>query len=234
MSQRSFMQTHPCATWARGIVRKAGKYYERAVAAAAATFLAALAAFAAVDALRRLLVFGGVAGGLAAPLGLRRRGRGFADQFRRHHAGDEQLWPVIIKINRGTLLVRGSHDSQAVHIVFDCLSFLHCLHIVLLDHSTRIKLFWWVPRLGSQSTLIYRLEAGDVLRLKALGTLFHFKLYRLTLVPVPCSFDTAADLELELLCFSWSGPGLPSAGTSSARKKRPQSLSLQPPERVKR
>src|SRR5258707_6504672 len=54
-------QTHPCATRARGIVRKAGKYYERAVAAAAATFFAALAAFAAVDALRRLLGFGGLA-----------------------------------------------------------------------------------------------------------------------------------------------------------------------------
>src|SRR5260370_23950220 len=66
MSQRSFMQTHPCATWARGMVGMAGKYYERAVAAAAATFLAALAAFAAVDALRRLLVFGGVAG--ASPI----------------------------------------------------------------------------------------------------------------------------------------------------------------------
>src|ERR1700737_1497334 len=59
-------QTHPCATRARGIVREAGKYYECAVAAAAATFLAALAAFAAVDALRRLLVFGGVAG--ASPI----------------------------------------------------------------------------------------------------------------------------------------------------------------------
>src|SRR5258708_32507945 len=56
-------QTHPCATRARGIVREAGRYYEWAVAAAAATFFAALAAFAAVDALRRLLVFGGVAGG---------------------------------------------------------------------------------------------------------------------------------------------------------------------------
>src|SRR6266852_3422556 len=66
MSQRSFMQIHPCATWARGMVGMAGKYYERAVAAAAATFLAALAAFAAVDALRRLLVFGGVAG--ASPM----------------------------------------------------------------------------------------------------------------------------------------------------------------------
>src|SRR5258708_1275826 len=59
-------QTHPCATRARGIVREAGRYYEWAVAAAAATFFAALAAFAAVDALRRLLVFGGVAG--ASPM----------------------------------------------------------------------------------------------------------------------------------------------------------------------
>src|SRR5579864_201122 len=41
------------------------RYYERAVAAAA-TFFAALAAFAAVDALRRRLVFGGVAG--ASPI----------------------------------------------------------------------------------------------------------------------------------------------------------------------
>src|SRR5258708_24016302 len=56
-------QTHPCATRARGIVREAGRYYEWAVAAAAATFFAALAAFAAVDALRRLLVFGGGARG---------------------------------------------------------------------------------------------------------------------------------------------------------------------------
>ena len=39
------------------------------------------------------------------PLGLGRRGRGFADELGRHHAGDEQLGPVIIKINRGTLLV---------------------------------------------------------------------------------------------------------------------------------
>src|SRR5712664_1593647 len=37
---------------------------------------------------------------------------------------------------------------------------------------------------------------------------------------VPCSFDTAADLELELHCFSWSGPGLPSAGTSSSPQKK--------------
>src|SRR5258708_35909469 len=62
-------QTHPCATRARGIVRKAGKYYERAVAAAAATFFAALAAFAAVDALRRLLVFCGVAAASPVTLG---------------------------------------------------------------------------------------------------------------------------------------------------------------------
>src|SRR6266852_8815471 len=46
---------------------------------------------------------------------------------------------------------------------------------------------------------------------------------------VPCSFDTAADLELKLLCFSWSGPGLPSAGTSSARKKKAAKFVLAAP-----
>jgi hypothetical protein len=56
---------------------------------------------------------------------------------------------VIIKINRGALLVGCRHDSQAVHIMLDCLSFLHCLHNVLLDHSLDAdKIFWWVPRLG--------------------------------------------------------------------------------------
>jgi hypothetical protein len=74
-------------------------------AAAAATFLAAFAAFAAVDALRRLFVLGGVAG--ASPM------------------SNEQLRPMIIEINRSTLLVRRGNDSQAVHIVFDRLSFLH-------------------------------------------------------------------------------------------------------------
>src|ERR1700688_1199487 len=51
---------------------------------------------------------------------------------------------------------------------------------------------------------------------------------------VPRFFDTAADLELEVHCFSWSGPGLPSAGTSLPRKKRPQSLSLQPFETIQK
>jgi len=47
-------------------LERAGRFYERLVAAAAATFLAAFAALAAVDALRRLFVFGGVAG--ASPM----------------------------------------------------------------------------------------------------------------------------------------------------------------------
>jgi multisubunit Na+/H+ antiporter MnhG subunit len=60
--------THPGAEKARkGVVRTGRDFYERVVAAAAAaTFLAAFAAFAAVDALRRLFVFGGVAG--ASPI----------------------------------------------------------------------------------------------------------------------------------------------------------------------
>src|SRR5258708_27967548 len=67
--------------------------------------------------------FGGFCGRrrLAAPLGLRRRGRGFADQFRRHHAGDEQLWPVIIKINRGdrkSTRLNSSHQIISYAVFF--------------------------------------------------------------------------------------------------------------------
>ena len=48
-------------------LERARRFYERVpAAAAAATFLAAFAALAAVDALRRLFVFGGVAG--ASPM----------------------------------------------------------------------------------------------------------------------------------------------------------------------
>jgi Co/Zn/Cd efflux system component len=50
----------------RDSFERQGRNYERLVAAAAATFFAALAAFAAVEALRRLFVFGGVAG--ASPM----------------------------------------------------------------------------------------------------------------------------------------------------------------------
>src|SRR5260370_13359761 len=93
--------------------------------------------------------FGG-RGRFAAPFGLGWRGRGFADQLRVHHASDEQLWAMVIKIDRGTLLVRCRHDSQAVHLMLDSLSFLHCLHNVLLDHSldAEYTLFCGGPGLG--------------------------------------------------------------------------------------
>src|SRR6266852_1163675 len=118
----SCLSTHPYATGARGIVRKAGKVLRTAGGSGGSNFLGSLGGFRG----RRCF---------AAPLGLRRRGRSFADELRRHHAGDEELGPVIIKINRCTLLVRCRHNSKAVHIMLDCLPFLHCLHNVLLDNS---------------------------------------------------------------------------------------------------
>src|SRR5712664_1984273 len=108
----SCLSTHPYATGARGIVRKAGKVLRTAGGSGGSNFLGSLGRFCG----RRCF---------AGPLGFGWRGRGFADELRRHHAGDEELGPVIIKINRGTLLVRCGYDSQAIHIVFYCLSFLH-------------------------------------------------------------------------------------------------------------
>src|SRR2546430_11481448 len=71
---------------------------------------------------------------LTAPLGLRRRGRSFADEFSRHHAGNKQLGTMIIEINGGAFLIRCGDDSQTVDLMLDCLTFLHCLHNVLLDN----------------------------------------------------------------------------------------------------
>src|SRR5882762_1063564 len=77
----------------------------------------------------------GCRGGLAAALGLRRsRGR-FADQFGRHDARYEKLSTMIVEIYGGAFLVGSSHDSQAVHLMLDGLTFLHHLHNVLLDRS---------------------------------------------------------------------------------------------------
>src|SRR5713226_4802839 len=77
----------------------------------------------------------GCRGGLAAALGLRRsRGR-FTDQFGRHDARYEKLSTMIVEIHGGAFLVGSSHDSQAVHLMLDGLTFLHYLHNVLLDRS---------------------------------------------------------------------------------------------------
>src|SRR5256885_2050492 len=70
----------------------------------------------------------GCRGGLAAALGLRRsRGR-FADQFGCHDARYEKLSTMIVEIYGGAFLVGSSHDSQAVRLMLDGLTFLHHLH----------------------------------------------------------------------------------------------------------
>jgi hypothetical protein len=86
--------------------------------------------------------FGGFCGrgGLAAALGLRRRGGCFTDEFGHHNAGNEQLGAVIVEIDRGTLLIGSGNDAQAVCFVLDCLSFCHHLHIILLDHICVVEL----------------------------------------------------------------------------------------------
>ncbi len=76
----------------------------------------------------------GSSGSLAATLGLRWSGRRFSDELSSHNAGNEQLGAVIVKINRGSLLVGRGNNSQAVRFVLNGLSFCHHLHIVLLDH----------------------------------------------------------------------------------------------------
>lgn len=80
---------------------------------------------------------GGFRGGgsLAAALGFWRSRRRLTDQLGRHDTGNEQLGSVIVKIDRGTLLIGCGNNSQAVCFVLDCLTFCHHLHIVLLDHT---------------------------------------------------------------------------------------------------
>ena len=63
--------------------------------------------------------------GLAAPLGLGRCGRGFADELGRHDAGDEELRGVIVEIDRGAFLIGSGDDSESINIMLDGLTFLH-------------------------------------------------------------------------------------------------------------
>ena len=71
-------------------------------------------------------------GCFAATLGLWRSGWRFADEFRDKDAGDEQLWPMIVKIDGGAFWIRRSDDPQAVLLMLDGLPFLHYLHFFLL------------------------------------------------------------------------------------------------------
>jgi hypothetical protein len=92
---------------------------------------------------------------------------------------------MIVKIDRGAFLVGSSHDSQAVHYVLDGLTFLHHLHKILLDHSL-LKITIRISCSGTALTrpglLVHRLEACNVLCLKAFGAFRHFKLHRLTFI----------------------------------------------------
>src|SRR6266571_2225997 len=54
----------------------------------------------------------GCGGGLAAPLGFRRCGRRFANQFGRHDARYKQLGSVIVKIHGSALLVGSGHGPK--------------------------------------------------------------------------------------------------------------------------
>src|SRR6266436_4528741 len=72
-------------------------------------------------------------GGFAAALGLGRNSRGFADQFRGHDAGDEELGAVVVEINRRTFLIGRSDNSESIHLMLDGLTFLHYLHRILLE-----------------------------------------------------------------------------------------------------
>src|SRR6516225_9741258 len=67
--------------------------------------------------------------------------------------------------------------------MFDGLTFLHYLHNILLDHSvSRISMgISWEPR-RKPGLPQNRLEACNVLCLKAFRALLHLKFHRLTLV----------------------------------------------------
>src|SRR5215472_5589256 len=71
----------------------------------------------------------------AATLGLRWGSGSFADQFRGHDARNKQLGAVIIEIHGSPFRIGSGNDSQAVHLMFDGLTFLHYLHNGLLVHS---------------------------------------------------------------------------------------------------
>src|SRR5690348_8524421 len=111
----------------------------------------------------------GSRGSFAAPLGLRRRGGSFTNQLGGHDTGNKELGTMVVKIHGSALLVGSGDDSQAVHFMFDGLTFLHYLHNVLLDHSVSnfdSNLLVREPR-QRPGLPENRLEACNVLCLKA-------------------------------------------------------------------
>jgi hypothetical protein len=96
------------------------------------------------------------------------------------------------------------------------------LHNVLLDHSLDAdKIFGGCPGWGAKAPQIFRLETCNVLRLKALGTLFYFELNSLPLVQrlIAVHHDRG---EMDKNIF----PGLPLDETITLRSIEPLHCSL--------
>src|SRR5229473_5379431 len=132
---------------------------------------------------------GGFGGGgcFATALGLGRGCRRFADQFGHKDTRHEKLGSVVVEINRRAFRIRGRDDAQSVLLVLDGLAFLHYLHNFLLRPRSLFSEF--VPFLERerlptprQPLQIYRLEACDVLCLKALRALLYFEFHRLAFI----------------------------------------------------
>jgi len=162
---------HPCPKGGAGIRSKGREitngYFD--AEAAAATFFAAFAAFAAVEALRRRLVFGGVAG--ASPISsavIMLVTNSFGPWSSK--STDVRSWSEAVTIPR-----------PYTSCLMVCPSCIDCT-TSSWTHSTRNKLFWRVLQHGPKHPEIYWLETCNVLRLKALGTLFYFELNSLPLI----------------------------------------------------
>src|SRR5580692_426165 len=132
---------------------------------------------------------GGFCGGgcLATALGLGRGCRRFTNEFCHEDAGHEKLGSVVIEINGRAFRIRGRDDPQSVLIVLDGLPFLHYLHNFLLrPHSLFLESVPFLEKerfpTPRQPLPIYRLEACDVLCLKALRALLYFEFHRLAFI----------------------------------------------------
>ena len=76
---------------------------------------------------------GAASGFAAAALGAHGVNRGIANQFGRHHAGNEKLAAVIVELDCGALGIRFSDNPKAILLVLDLLSSRKNLHIASLE-----------------------------------------------------------------------------------------------------
>jgi len=131
-------------------------------------------------------------GGFAAALGLGRNSRSFADQFRSHDAGDEELGTVVIKIDGRPFLIGRSDNSESVYLMLDGLTFLHYLHRILLGTFSGDFLERTLRSHSLNGTTVQnfknscleknQLESSYVLCLKALWAFLNFELHGLPFV----------------------------------------------------